>query len=146
MPITNDRFLAERGRGAHWNGERMNVSALDSVATARIEIDLGGPPDRERGMRLAQRLFIQAGQVRWHAAAVVALCGVASGEGDGYFHSGLCPYDYAAGQIIVEEAGGLCTRLDGSPLMLFDGKRGVLASNRRIHDELVSLVDEADAT
>ncbi len=52
----------------------------------------------------------------------------------------LHPWDYAAGQVIVEEAGGIATRLDGSPFKLFDGREGVLITNGAIHDEMLKLI------
>jgi myo-inositol-1(or 4)-monophosphatase len=63
---------------------------------------------------------------------------VACGELDGYIHIGLNPWDFAAGQILVEEAGGRTSCMDGSPLKLFGPKKGVVASNGPVHDGLLA--------
>jgi myo-inositol-1(or 4)-monophosphatase len=65
---------------------------------------------------------------------------VASGDAEGFLHMTLHPWDYAAAQLIAEEAGAMATRLDGSPLQVFDGKQGVLITNGAIHKNVLSLL------
>lgn len=141
MPVTGDVFLAERGGGAWRNGKRIHVSDVADAMVARVEVDFSGPEQREETLRRGNRMLVNAGQIRCHCATVVALCSIAAGEMDGFFHVSLCPWDYAAGVVIVEEAGGKATRPEGDALNLFDGKRGVLASNQLIHDALLAWVD-----
>jgi myo-inositol-1(or 4)-monophosphatase len=140
LPIPGDIFLAERGAGAFRNGQRLRVSEVASVGLARVEVDFSGRREREETLQRGSRLICEAGQVRCNCAAVVALCSIASGDMEAFFHVALNPWDYAAGQVIVLEAGGAASRLNGGPLRLFDGKRGVLASNGRIHQELLSVI------
>jgi myo-inositol-1(or 4)-monophosphatase len=137
LPMLREAFLAERGEGAFRNGKRLRVSEVGEVAVARIEVDFSGRCERRETLERASRLLCTAGQIRCNCSAVVALCSIASGDMEGFVHVALNPWDYAAGQLLVEEAGGKATRLDGSPLGLFDGGRGVLVSNGRIHDELL---------
>jgi myo-inositol-1(or 4)-monophosphatase len=65
---------------------------------------------------------------------------IAMGEAEAYVHLGLNPWDYAAAQLIVEEAGGMATRLDGKPLGVFDGGRGVLITNGAVHGALLKMI------
>lgn len=140
VPGKGELYLAERGGGALRNGERIVVSQYDSVASARAEVDFSGPWDREEILRRFGPLMIEIGQVRCHCAAVIGLCSIATADMDAYVHVALNPYDYAASMLIVEEAGGKVTRLDGRPIHLFDGGRGVLASNSVLHDDLIEVV------
>jgi len=141
MPILGETFLAERGAGATRNGRPLKVSDVRQASMARLEVDFSGPPERAETLRRTSRLICTCGQIRCNCATVVALCSVASGDMEAFIHVALNPWDYAAGQLIVEEAGGRATRLDGRPLEIFDGGRGVLISNGHTHDELLGMVD-----
>lgn len=140
VPGKGELFLAEKGGGAFRNGERIVVSDVDAMGSARAEIDFSGPWDREEILQRFSPLMIAIGQVRCHCAAVIGLCSIATADMDAYVHVALNPYDYAAAMIIVEEAGGLVTRLDGRPIHVFDGGRGVLASNGVLHDALMGVI------
>lgn len=141
LPVGGDCFLAERGSGAYRGAAALRVSNVASVSVARVEVDFSGPPERAGTLRSASRIICGAGQIRCACATVVALCQIAAGEMDGFVHVALNPWDYAAAQLIVEEAGGRATRLDGLPLRVFDGRKGALLSNGLIHAGLLSLVD-----
>jgi len=133
-------FLAEKGAGAYLDDSPIRVSRVDSVSLARVEVDFSGRRQRAETLARFPEILRLCGQVRCNCATVVALCSVAAGEMEAFLHVSLNPWDFAAGQIIVEEAGGRASRLDGSPLMLFDNRHGVLISNGRVHDELASLI------
>ncbi|MCL4218575.1 MAG: inositol monophosphatase [Candidatus Hydrogenedentes bacterium] len=145
LPETDDRFLAVHGEGATRNGARLTVSTIDKAAYARVEIDFSWPGDRERTIKAATPLLRAIGQIRCHCAAVIGLCSVATGDMDGFFHVALNPWDYAAAQLIAEEAGGRSSRLDGSPLHLFDGSDGVLITNGLLHDELLAVLGQGSS-
>ncbi|MEK7795142.1 MAG: inositol monophosphatase family protein, partial [Candidatus Hydrogenedentota bacterium] len=129
MPVVDDLFLAEHGAGARRNGAALWASKRTDLATARVEIDFGNPTIRRDSLDRFSGFIEHAGEVRTVCAAVVGLCSVAAGEADGYVNVGLSEWDYAAAALIVEEAGGAVSRLDGSPVVLFDGRRGMLATN-----------------
>jgi myo-inositol-1(or 4)-monophosphatase len=139
VPGNGQLFLAERGEGAFRNGERIHVSAVDQISRVRAEVDFAGMVDRAATLRHFGPFVETVGQVRCHCAAVIGLCSIATGDMDAYVHVTLNPWDYAAGMIIVQESGGMITRLDGAPINLFDGGNGVLGSNGVIHDELSAL-------
>ncbi len=138
MPITQDLFLAERNNGAARNGQQVRVSALSDMSRARAEVDFSHPKHRDQTLNVMADVIRRTGQIRCYSSAVVALCSIACGDSEAFTHVGLKPWDYAAGQLIVEEAGGRTSRLDGSPLGLFDGKRGVLATNGAVHDAFLT--------
>ena len=140
MPVSGDLFLAARGQGATHNGKLVKVSPIDDISAAKIELDLGWTYEREDSIARGYKLLCASGQVRCHGVAVVSLCQVARGDLDAFYHNTLNPWDYAASQVIVEEAGGKATRLDNSPLRLFDGQQGVLISNGHLHEEIVKLL------
>lgn len=140
LPGTGDIYLAEEGKGAFLNKERLLVSQVQSVGEARLDLDFGGVEDRGAWLERGKELINQGGQLRCHGSAVAALAQVASGDLDAFVHMTLNPWDYAAGMLVVEEAGGMCSRLDGKPLRLFDGKGGVLISNGAIHKEILRLI------
>ena len=140
FPINNDIFLAERGAGTRRNGKPQRVSEITRVDTARIEIDFSGREHRKETLERAGAIIEEAGQIRCNGSTVHGLCSIASADMEAFFHVALNPWDYAAGQIIIEEAGGKTSRLDGAPLMLFDNKKGILASNAHIHNQLLKMI------
>jgi len=141
MPVMGDLFLAEEGAGATRSGKRIRVSGIDDITSAKLEVDFVRLSRRDVALKAAGKVFQTVGAVRSKGCAVAALCSIANGDAEAYIHVGLRPWDYAAAQLIVEEAGGKLTRLDGSPLELFDGKSGLLASNGILHKEFLSLIE-----
>ena len=77
--------------------------------------------------------------MRGPGAAVVSLCSVASGQADLFIHVNLSPWDYAAGMLMVTEAGGMVSRLDGRDVRVFDGAKDLLATNGHLHAEALAL-------
>jgi len=133
LPVLDLLFVAEKGGGAFRNGARMKVSDIDAVEAARIEIEFSSRALRERTICAVRPLFLNTGNLRAHGSAVAGLCSVANGDMEAYVHAALSPWDYAAGILIIEEAGGVVTRWDGGPIRLFDGKTTLLASNKALH-------------
>lgn len=81
--------------------------------------------------------------MRCHGSAVASIAQVATGDIDAYVHMTLSPWDFAAGLLIVEEAGGIASRHDGAPLRVFDGKKGVIISNTALHQESLQALKRA---
>jgi myo-inositol-1(or 4)-monophosphatase len=142
---TGDEWQAVRGGGAYQNGVRIHVSTIESLPRALI--GTGFPfkaidrlPQFTRHLEAALR---STSGVRRAGSAALDLCSVASGWFDGFWELTLAPWDVAAGALIVREAGGLVTRLDGSPDVL--GHGSILAGNPVIHRTLGELLHAADA-
>ena len=136
-PPRDELFTAEKGGGAHLNGRPLRVSSADRLI--RSLLITGFPYDLheklEERLRPFNRIMGLARAVRRDGAAALDLCYVASGRADGFWEVMLKPWDMHAGRLILAEAGGRSTRLDGTPLGL--GPDGLVATNGHIHDELV---------
>jgi len=138
-PVTGDLFAAQRGRGATRNGKAIAVSATRGLGNSLLST--GWPYEREGRERLFSAMekgYIAAQEIRTLGSASLALCYVASGALDGYWEWDLAPWDTAAGVLIVSEAGGRVSNLKGGAFRLDRG--GLVASNGRIHSELVRKV------
>lgn len=139
---TGERWWARRGQGAFKNGVPIRVSALRSVRTALVGT---GFPFKEpdlvpRYLQELQRVLPASGGVRRGGSAAMDLCYLAEGILDGFWEEDyLSPWDVAAGLVILREAGGIATRLDGSEIGLDDGS--ILAANSpEVLEELGALV------
>ena len=143
LPGTGDLFLAERGAGSFRNGKRMHVSDVQHAGHARMDLDFATREDRSELLRRAGDLMTEIGQIRCHGSAVASITQVATADIEAYLHMNLSPWDYAAAQVLVEEAGGRSSRLDGTPLYLFDQRAGVLLTNGAVHEELLDLINRS---
>ena len=127
-PYLQQTFHAERGKGAYLNGERIRVSgkkrenALVSTAWCAYDKQLA-----HASFRISERLHSECSDIRRFGTAAYEMCLLAKGSLDIYFEMLLRPWDYAASNLIVEEAGGICSSIDG-PLDPFD-QCAVLAAN-----------------
>jgi myo-inositol-1(or 4)-monophosphatase len=139
-PTRDELFVAERGAGATLNGERLRVSEVEALDQALVVT--GFPYDvRERMDEYLPgwREFLKRAQgVRRLGAAAIDLAYVAAGRLDGFWEHGLNPWDAAAGWVIVEEAGGRVTRLDGSPYDVY--RPSLLATNGSVHEEMLEVL------
>ena len=127
-PFTDEMFSAIRGSGAYLNGKAIHadLSPLEETViccgTAPYRSDLS-----EETFRLMRSAFDHSLDIRRQGSAALDLCSVAAGRAGAYFELNLSLWDYAAGALIVEEAGGVCTSLDGTPLPFDASKPAVLA-------------------
>ena len=138
-PHMDEFFEAARGKGARLNGEPLRVSNTrtlqDSLLATGFPYDVHERP--EKVMTLLERMIVRAQGVRRLGSAALDLCYVAAGRLDGFWEQDLKPWDTAAGEIIVREAGGRVTTFDGRPYTPY--LRNVVASNGYIHDEMVEV-------
>jgi myo-inositol-1(or 4)-monophosphatase len=135
-PMREETFAAARGGGATLNGQRIRPSHTRSLAEALLTTgfpyDVRERPEAPVGM--FNHLIRQVQGVRRFGSAALDLSYVASGRFDGFFEFGLRPWDIAAGALILEEAGGKVTRIDGQPLDLAIGD--IVAANSSLHAPL----------
>jgi myo-inositol-1(or 4)-monophosphatase len=141
-PTRRELFTAERGGGAFLNGRPLRVSGaetlVDSMLVTGFPYDVHARVDEIVGLFGA---FVgRARAVRRLGSAALDLCYVAAGRIDGFWESDLKPWDIAGGSLIVSEAGGRVTTMDGAPFI----SRGnqVLATNGVIHDAMLAVIDE----
>jgi myo-inositol-1(or 4)-monophosphatase len=144
-PNRNELFTAERGIGAWLNGDPLRVSATSTLNDALLVT--GFPYSVRDRLREILDLFgaflTQARAVRRLGSAAIDLCWVAAGRFDGFWEQGLHAWDTMAGSLVVQEAGGRVTGLDGSS---WDPHCGhVLASNGHIHEAMVAVIQATRA-
>ena len=140
-PYTEECFTARRGGGALRNGVPIQVSAVSRLEDSLLSAGTV-PGQREladAAFRQMRALYDRCQDVRRMGCASLELCDVACGRLEGYVELSLQPWDYAAGLLLVEEAGGRVTAPDGSPLSLCQGGP-LLATNGRLHTAMQSLL------
>ncbi len=142
-PVKDEIFWAEKGVGAYLGDRRMRVSGRGRLADSLLAT---GIPylGRQEGeghqaflAQLAAAMEKTSGVRRWGAAAL-DLAYVAAGRYDGFWETGLSPWDVAAGVILVREAGGYVSQIDNRTHRL--DAPTILAANDRLHGEFVKLL------
>jgi len=140
-PFREDVYYAQKGKGCFLNGSPVGVSGERTLGETIISIGTS-PYDRElteENFRRFQRVFEKSQDIRRTGSAALDLAYVACGRTGGFFETLLSPWDFAAGMLLVTEAGGRVTNFGGEPLDFL--KRGsVVATNGKIHDELRELL------
>jgi myo-inositol-1(or 4)-monophosphatase len=143
-PLNEELFVAERGKGAFLNDQRLRVAARKRLSEAVIACGL---PHLGRGDLAQFRKEFAVVQekvagLRRFGAAALDLAWVAAGRLDAYWERNLSAWDMAAGLILVREAGGFASDLDGGEDM-FD-KREILAGNEAMQREVLALIRQAN--
>jgi myo-inositol-1(or 4)-monophosphatase len=144
-PTRRELFTAERGDGAYLNGRALAVSPAADLPEALLVT--GFPYDvRTQAADLVELFGAFLGRaraVRRLGSAALDLCYVAAGRFEGFWEQRLKPWDVAAGALIVEEAGGRVTGMDGSP---FDPAAAhLVASNGRVHEQMLTVIHAVHA-
>ena len=142
-PILDELFLAEKGKGAFLNEKKIQVSKTDKISNCLVAT--GFPYDRWQKADFYIKEFLaftkRTQGVRRAGAAAIDLCYVACGRLDGFFERKLKPWDVAAGNLIIKEAGGKITQFDGADWQITE--QTILASNGIIHDEMIGILGRA---
>lgn len=135
-PEREELFHAARGHGARMNREKLAVSDTDKLQRALLATgfayDIG--TSKKNNLGLFARMAKRAEGIRRPGSAALDLCWLAAGRIDGFWELKLHPWDTAAAKLIVQEAGGKVTRIDGSPYSIFDDD--ILASNVVLHKQM----------
>ena len=133
QPLSDEMFWAEKGVGAYVNERRLRVSARRKLEDAVVNTGVASParPDCERRLRQLGAVAAAAGSVRCLGSAALDLAYVAAGRCDAYWEAGVKAWDIAAGVLLVREAGGYVSEIEGGHAMLSSGS--VLAANDHLH-------------
>lgn len=141
--LHKDCFTARRGKGAFLNGKPIKVSRRAGLSTSLVST--GFPYDRRERRRFYlcfwEEFMMRTHGVRRTGSAALDLANVACGRTDGFWEFGLKAWDVAAGSLLVTEAGGRVTNMDGTPLDLTAGQ--IVASNGRIYKAMLDVIEEA---
>lgn len=140
-PFMNEMFIAERGQGATLNEKKIQVSDKSDLLTSCL---VTGFPyqylDTANGpLQIFEKLIRKAIPVRRLGSAALDLCWTAAGRFDGFYEHKLQAWDSAAGFLIVEEAGGKVTDLQGNKYTPYNP--GIIATNGKIHQQLQSVIN-----
>ncbi|PIQ89748.1 MAG: inositol monophosphatase [Candidatus Omnitrophica bacterium CG11_big_fil_rev_8_21_14_0_20_42_13] len=141
--VTRDElFYAQKGKGAYLNGRKISVKKISNLQEALLIT--GFYYDRGREMfenleKIKQFFLKRIIGLRRLGSAALDLCYVASGRAGGYWEFELSPWDFAAGALIVSEAGGKVTARHGEKFPL--GKSPIVASNGLLHKKMLKIIN-----
>lgn len=140
IPGLKETFWAQEGKGAYKNESKIRVSKTSDMKSGLYAT--GFPYDRgaryHKNMELWDAMYENCHGVRRIGSAAIDLCFTACGRFDAYWEYNIKPWDIAAGKIILEEAGGTITNMDGSML---DPKRAmILATNSALHSQMLDFL------
>ena len=140
-PWQNELFTAEDAGGARLNGRPIRSSQLSSLSDCLV--GFGTTPydrtDAHRTFLIAEQVFLRSLEIRRSGSAALDLAYVACGRLDGFFELKLQPWDYAAGALLIREAGGALTNWQGRDADLRHPD-SVLATNGLIHRQMMDLL------
>ena len=138
-PIRDEMFWAEDGCGAYVNDTRIRVAARKSVGDSVIVTGIPhrGRAGKEGYIDQIQAIMERASGIRRFGSAALDMAWVAAGRFDAYWEQGLKSWDLAAGAVLVREAGGIVSEVNGGEAMLNSGS--ILCANVDIHGQLVQI-------
>ncbi|MBE9541062.1 MAG: inositol monophosphatase [Proteobacteria bacterium] len=144
-PMLNEMFVAEKGKGAFLNDMAIHVSNTNRVIKGLLAT--GFPydirEDSHNNLNYFNTMIMKAQAIRRAGSAALDLAYVAAGRFDGFWELKLNPWDIAAGWLLVEEAGGIVTDMQGKDYYL--ESPSILASNGRIHKEMMDVLERASS-
>jgi myo-inositol-1(or 4)-monophosphatase len=142
-PNRKELFTAEAGAGARLNGRRLQVSSnatvLDSMLVTGFPYHVQQDPGQL--LKVFGQVLRRARAVRRLGSAAIDMCWVAAGRMEGFWEASLKPWDTRAAALILQEAGGRVTAMDGGPWVPENGD--ILATNGLIHDEVLGILRSA---
>ena len=137
-PINGHMFHAQRGQGAYLNDRQLHVSQVDALMDTILLLDWPRDQDiRQKSARSLLQLVPLTNAVRSTGSAALSLCYIAAGWADVYFQYTLSPWDVAAGLLMIQEAGGTISGIDGRPFNL--EQPDWLATNGLLHQNVLDL-------
>jgi myo-inositol-1(or 4)-monophosphatase len=142
-PILDELFWAAAGKGAYFGNSPKKTGSTDKLRRALIatgfpytKTDRGR--DYEWVTNAFSRLLPDIQDFRRLGSAALDLCYLANGSFDGFYEIGLKPWDVAAAILIVQEAGGVVSNLDGGAYL--PGNKGIVAGSKKIHSQLLKML------
>jgi len=142
-PVTDELFTAEKGHGAFLNNKRLRVAARKDLGSSVIATGLpfmGKEGHARASAEMAAVMNVTAG-IRRMGATSLDLAYVAAGRFDGFWEHGLQAWDMAAGILLLKEAGGVITDMNGGEQMMTNGQ--VVCANENLHPQLLKLLKTA---
>lgn len=141
-PLKKELYTAVKGKGAFCNGKRIYVSRLNDPAQVVIDLDFGYKMEgREKTLKIISQVM-SSRAVRLCGSGALTCAMIAEGIKKAYIHFGTKPWDYSASTLLIREAGGKVTDIEGNPWNV-DSKSGIIASKGILHDYLLEKVRKA---
>jgi len=138
-PLRDETFSAQKGKGAVLNNSPIHVTAKKMVKDSLIGLDLGYIDEKgKKSLEFITSLWPRMYAYRIMGSAALGMAYTACGRLDLYFHLFLYPWELACSSLLVTEAGGLVTDLEGKPLKVW--QNSVIASNKSIHADFLRLM------
>lgn len=141
-PINKQLFYAKKGGGAYLNNKSMRISKTKNLKNAFISYSTSNHKDKDvivLGSHLFNGILLNCRAIRLRGSSLLDLCNLALGSFDGLIKISGNYWDYAAGKLIVEEAGGKVTDFDGQKPR---GTSDIIASNKTLHPKLAEVVSQ----
>ncbi len=142
-PVRDELFWAEKGVGAYLNRRRIRVSSRGNLEDAVLAtgFPFGARPGKQAFLAIIEPVMERTAGVRRFGSASLDLAYVAAGRYEGFWEVGLAPWDVAAGIVIVREAGGLVSEINGGAGMLLG--ESIVAANDSLFDPVRKLIHDA---
>jgi len=145
-PMLNEMFYAGKGLGAFLNGKPIKVSKVEDVENSLLATGFN-PNEKGRNIPIFKHILPKAQGIRRAGSAALDMAYTATGRLDGYWEYAIYPWDIAAGVLILQEAGGQVTDLEGNPLKLDNiDIMNIVSTNGKIHTELVKDIAEGQGS
>lgn len=139
QPERKKLYFAEKGKGAFIGRERIRVSGVTNLESSLVATDnYSDPKKREEGFMQLSRISTHVRRTRMSGSGALQLATVAEGKMDVYYRNKFNYWDYAAGTILIEEAGGKVTDTKGRKISR--SSQSVVATNGRLHETFLSIM------
>ncbi len=144
-PVTSELYTAISGKGAFLNGKKISTGSTNSLEQALVCVDTAYvDAERKKAVEVLQKLLPNVKSIRIKGAGALTLCEVAAGKADAYIRMGSSAWDYAAGTLILREAGGIVTDTGNVPWEL-NSKTILAAVTEELHGKIIENLQEAAA-
>ncbi len=138
-PVTLALYTAARGKGAFLNGKKLRIAETSIMHEAVICFDFGYAQDKRLQTVEILKRMVGAKSIRINGAAALTLCEIAAGLANAYVHTGGYSWDFAAGALMIHEAGGVVTDSDGKTWQP-NVKEGITAGNSAITSQILAIM------
>lgn len=144
-PFNGDLFVAQRGEGAFYNGQKMNNAPDREIDKCLIEFGAGATKKHqtELAFSVAKRVFSQCLDLRRICSSALSICYNAAGKINGYFEKELKPWDYAAAGLILEECGGKISDWQGEKIS-YTQPCSIVCGTPKAYDFLIKTVSQTE--
>ncbi len=144
-PFNGDLFVAKKGEGAYYNGQRMGKAPDREINKCLIEFGAGATKKHqtELAFSVAKRVFSKCLDLRRICSSALSICYNAAGKINGYFEKELKPWDYAAAGLILEECGGKITDWQGQKINYIE-PCSIVCGTPKAYDFLIKTVSESE--